>query len=324
LDPFILRNQVRLGISQALLLLYRYLTGIYAQGDLSFVQFLAGYVGGQKRSLKECRILTISGNGIGELEKNLCLQWKLGKLETMTVNPGQMRVIRFIMEVLPEEINQFFEWARSCLNEYPNLQSLLASPGLVAYWQQQCELWQSAELAGRIRLFSGSPWSLTEIGSYDSILLSHAQKLMFGSDGRQLLSLLKPRGILAAIMPVTFRPGELSGPVPARFSDLPAVQNAKERMRKEARQLGYEMPQDLLGKIRWTPASGDIVQYASFSIASPLRSLLIGELLIQSLAADLPDHIRLALLNSALEHVPPSAGAGTETLLILLAEKEAP
>jgi hypothetical protein len=324
LDTFILHNQVRLGISQALLLLYRYLTGIYALGDLSFVQFLAGYVGGQKRSLKECRILTISGNGIGELEKNLCLQWKLTGLETMTVSPGQMRIIRFLMEVSPEEANQFFEWARGSLNEYPNLQSLLASPGLAAYWQQQCELWQSSELAGRTRLFSGSPWTLKETEHYDIILLSHAQKLLFVSDGRNLLSLLKPRGILAALMPVTFCPRELSGLVPARFSDLPVVQSAKERMWNEARRLGYERSQDLPGKIHWKPASGNIVQYVSFSIASPLRSLLIGELLIESLAADLPNHIRLALLNSALEQVPPSAGAGTETLLILLAEKEAP
>ena len=52
-----------MGISQALLLLYRYLTGIYALGDLSFVQFLAGYVCGKGRSLDGCRILTVSGNG---------------------------------------------------------------------------------------------------------------------------------------------------------------------------------------------------------------------------------------------------------------------
>ena len=98
MDTFKLSNQVRLGISEALLLLYRYLTDIYALGDLSFVQFLGGYIRGRKRSLDGCRILTVSGNGIGELEKLLCLQWKFDYLETMAVRPAQMRLMRFLMD----------------------------------------------------------------------------------------------------------------------------------------------------------------------------------------------------------------------------------
>ena len=323
MDTFTLSNQVRLGISQALLLLYRYLTGIYALGDLSFVQFLTGYVSGKKRSLDGCRVLTISGNGIGELEKSLCLQWNVEHLETMSVNPAQMRILRLMREASSDEVEAFFGWARNCLNDFPNLRSLLLSPGLVAYWQQQGAFWQSSELSGRIHLFSGSPWSISPAQGYDAILLSHGQNLLLSSDARSLCAFLKPNGILAVLMPVIFHPAGLQGPLPSRFSDLPVVREAKERMRAEARASGYEIPGDRPVNIRWTLAPDDVVRYVSFSIASPLRSLLIGELLIQTLAAELPDTVRLTLLESALERVPLGAGAGTETLLILLAEKGA-
>ncbi|MDY6876664.1 MAG: hypothetical protein SWK90_10760 [Chloroflexota bacterium] len=321
MDTFNLSNQVRLSISQALLLLYRYLTGIYALGDLSFVQFLGGYVHGKKHSLDGGHILTVSGNGIGELEKMLCLQWKFDHLETMAVSPSQMRIVRFLMDATPNEVATFFEWAQDCLRDYPNLQALLASPGLVAYWQQQCELWQSPGLKGHVQLFGGSPWDMPTTEAYDAILLSHAQQLLRDSDAKHLLSYLKPGGWLAVLMPVIFRPVTLQQQMPARFSDSPAVKAAKQRMRKEAQHLGYEMPNGQPVHIRWTLAPEDTAHVVSFSIASPLRSLLIGELLIYSLAAELPDGTRLALLESALADISPAAGAGTEALLILLAEK---
>ena len=321
MDTFKLSNQVRLSISQALLLLYRYLTGIYALGDLSFVQFLGGYVRGKKRSLDGCRILTVSGNGIGELEKMLCLQWKFDHLETMAVSPAQMRVMRLLIDATPSEVAEFFEWAQGYLRDYSNLQTLLTSPGLVAYWQQQCELWRSPELKGRVRLFGGSPWDMPTTETYDAILLSHAQQLLRDNDARHLLSYLRPGGWLAALMPVIFHPDALRQQMPARFSDSPAVEAAKQRMREEARHLGYEMPDGQPVHIRWALAPDDTAHVVSFSIASPLRSLLIGELLIYSLVAELPDGTRLALLESALADISPAAGAGTEALLILLAEK---
>jgi hypothetical protein len=324
MDTFTLSNQVRLGIPQALLLLYRYLTGIYALGDLSFVQFLAGYLGGKNRSLDGCRVLTVSGNGIGELEKALCLQWRIGQLETMSVNPAQMRILRLMMEASPDEIAAFFAWAQEKLRGCPNLRDLLSSPGLEAYWKEQRVLWQSPELTGRVRLFSGSPWNVSSEQEYDAIFLSHSQRLFVENEGKSLCSLLKPRGILAALMPVIFHPADIRGRIPLRFSDLPVVREAKEKMRNEARCLGYELPEDGPVNIRWTLGPEDILHYVSFSIASPLRSLLIGELLIQTLAFELPEAVRESLLESALDRIPPGAGAGTETLLILLAEKRIP
>jgi len=321
MDSFKLHNQVRLGVSEAFLLLYRYLTGIYALGDLSFVHFLGGYVRGRKGTLDSCRILTVSGNGMGELEKALCLQSKLDHLETMAVSPAQMRIMRFLMEGSREEVAKFFEWAQGRLKDCPNLQALLSSPGLVSYWQQQCEIWQSSELKGRVRLFGGTPWDIAATEIYDAILLSHAQKLLRLNDGKRLLSYLKPGGWLAALMPVIFRPEALQEHMPARFSDSPPVKAAKERMRAEVRRLGYETHDGQPEHIRWTLSPDDTVDVVSFSIASPLRSLLIGELLIQSLGAEMPDDIRLAMLESAIADVPEGAGAGTETLLILLAEK---
>lgn len=321
MDTFILGNHVRLGISQALLLLYRYLTGIYALGDLSFVHFLSGYVRGKKHTLDGQQILTVSGNGIGELEKMLCLQWKFDYLETMAVNPAQMGIMRLLLDAQPEEVEGFFGWARERLGSYRQLQELFASPGLVAYWQQQCAVWRAHDLKRRVRLFGGSPWDLPETQLYDAILLAHAQRLLCQSDAKSLLSRLKPGGRLAALMPVIFRPAALRIPTLARFSDLPAVQSARQRMRQEARRLSYELADGQPVHVRWALEPEDTVHVVSFSIASPLRSLLIGELLIESLAAEVPDVVRLTLLESALSEASPTAGAGTETLLILLAEK---
>lgn len=322
MNTFELNNQVRLSISQALLLLYRYLTDIYALGDLSFVQFFGGVVRGKKRSLDGCRVLTISGNGIGELEKTLCLQWNLDQLETMAVSPGQMRVFRLLKDAASKEVTEFFKWAQSCLSDYANLRGLLSSPGLVAYWQQQCNLWQTTELRGRVRLFGGSPWDMPTTETYDAMLLSHAQNLFTDNNAKDLFSHLKPGGWLAALMPVIFHPDGLDKRMPTRFSDIPVIEEAKQRMREEARRLGYELDVGQPVHINWALAEEDTVHIVSFSIASPLRSLLIGELLIQSLASELPEATMLGLLESALSEIPARAGAGTEALLILIAEKE--
>lgn len=321
MDRFKLKNQVRLGTSQALLLLYRYLTGIYVLGDLSFVQFLSGYMRGKKRDLESSRILTVSGNGIGELEKMVCLQWKLEALETMAVSPAQMGIMRLLMDSTPDEVAEFFNWAQECLRDYPNLKALINSPGLVAYWQQQCDLWQSPELKERVRVVGGSPWDIPATESYNAILLSHAQKLLRDGDAKHLLSHIKPGGWLATLTPVIFRPDEFNERMPARFSDSSYIQVAKQRMRTEAGRLGYEMPNGQPVHIRWEPAPDDTFHVVSFSIPSPLQSLLIGELLIQSLVAELPDAVRLPLLESSVADIPSGAGAGTEVLLILLTEK---
>ena len=321
-DSFTLRNNVRLSRSHALLLLYRYLTGIYALGDLSFVQFLSGYLRGEKRTLDEPRILAVSGNGMGELEKMLCLQWTNSRLDTMAVSPFHMQIMRLFLDASAEEVSDLFAWAQESVGEYPNLQTLFDSPGLVNYWRQQIEIWKSSDLKGRLRLFSGSPLDLEMEQTYDAIVLSHAQKLLGQNSAQQILPLLKPGGVLAALMPVVFGPVGLKQPMSARFSDLPAVQYAKQNYREGARDLGYGMSEEQPLHVDWPITNETTVQVVTFSIASPLRSLLIGELLIQSLDADLQDDARFSLLESALSDIAPTTQAGTESLLILIYQKE--
>ena len=323
MDSFVMTNGVRLEMSQALLLLYRYLTGIYVLGDLSFVQFLGGFLRGQGGGLDESEVLTVSGNGIGELEKMLCLQWQTSRLDTMAVKPSHMRIMRFLQEATAEDVSEFFGWARDSVDEYPSLKGLLDSEGLLAYWQQQCELWRSAELTGRVRLLGGSPWNMPATETYDVVILSHAQTLLFERDARDILAHLNPNGFLVALMPVVFGPKNLRQDLPARFSDLPEVQQAKSSIRDQARNLGHEIPDKEPAQIMWVPVEDTTSHVVSFSIATPLRSLLIGELLILSLEFDLQDAVRMQLLESVLSSVSPSSGAGTEALLILISQKGA-
>ena len=321
MDLHKLGNNVRFGVSDTLVLLYRYLSDVYTLGDLSFAQFLGGYTRGIGKDLAESRILTVSGNGIGELERVLCLQWG-GDLEAMAVSPENMRILRLLTGASPGEVEGLFEWAGQRLQEYPNLRSLLESSGLVSFWQQQCELWQSPEIKDRVHLFGGEPFGLPQDEAYDAILLSHAQKLLRTRDAKELLPSLKPGGVLAVLTPATFRPDGSEISVPARFADQEAVKAAKAGMRQAAERLGYDMPDMAPANIHWALSPSDTVHVVTFSLASPLRSMLIGELLIYSLAADLPDTTRFSLLESALDGIAPGAGAGTETLLILLMQKE--
>lgn len=321
LETFRFDNQVRMGISHAILLLYRYLTGIYMLGDLSFVQFIAGFLRGKHRTLDHGRILAVSGNGIGELEKLLCLQWQLDNPEAMSTTPAQMHVMRFLMDASAQGVNEFFNWAQQRVANHPCLKELFASPGLVPYWQQECANWQSSQFNGKVHLYGGSPWDLPAAEVYDAIFLSHAQRLLLEKDAKQLLSLLKPGGLLAAVLPVIFHPLGVHEKMPSRFSDLPVVESAKRMMREDAARLGYELPDGRPIHVNWTLTEGDLIHLVSFSVASSIRNLLVGELLIYSLGATLPDPVRLTLLETALAQVQPGAGTGTESLLILLAEK---
>ena len=80
------------------------------------------------------------------------------------------------------------------------------------------------------------------------------------------------------------------------------------------------MPEEQPLHVHWPMTDETTVQVVTFSIASPLWSLLIGELLIQSLDADLQDDARYSLLESALSNTAPITEAGTESLLILINE----
>lgn len=319
---FTLPNQVRLNLSQALLLLYRYLTSIYVLGDLAFVQFVDGYLSGRGQRLDGGRVLTISGNGIGELERLLCLQWSLECLHTQAVSPVQMATMRFVLEASPDEVVGFFDWTRERLSDFPHLRSLFDSPGLVNYWQQQCRLWQSVTFENRVQLFGGTPWDIPETECYDAILMSHAQRLFCTRDAKELLRLVAPGGCLTILTPVLFRPKTLGDPVPARFADLPSVRKAKQKMAAAAKDLGYELLPDHEVTVTWSNPDRDLRNVVSFAIASPLQSLVVGELLILSLNVNMPERIRLTLLEASLNELSQVDEVGTEALLIMLTQKE--
>ena len=177
-SSFLLNNGVRLGILEAQLLLYRYLTDIYLLGALSVVQFIDGYLRGRGKELSANRALSVAGNGVGEIEKLLLLQWEVKTLDIMTVTASQMRVMRMLLEAEGEEISRVFQWAVDKVTDFADLKELLESPGLTDYWIQENEAWKSNDLRDRVRLFSGSPWEIPSGDMYDVALLFHAQRLM--------------------------------------------------------------------------------------------------------------------------------------------------
>ena len=319
---FALNNDINFSLWHPVLLLFRYLTSIYLLGDLSLVQFVNGFSAGKRGDSDEpLDILTVSGNGIGELQILLATDPRVRRLDVMSVKPLQMHIMRMLTEATPEQIDALWQWAQEQTADYPLLSEAFNSPGLSGFWKQECTKWQAAETCGKLRLLGGRPWDLPEKPTYDLIAMSHAQTLLETRDAKELLTRLKPGGVLGAVMPTEFAP-EHGHVFPPRFSDLDVVKNAKAQLRDQAAQRGYDLPPaGQHGRATWTVGEADVFDLASFFIARPLRTLLMGELLIYSLQVDMPDSVRMALLESALEDVPPGHGAGVEVLRIMLAQQ---
>ena len=317
---FELTKDIHLGLWHTVLLLFRYLTSIYLLGDLSLVQFVNGFTAGRRREGEQLDVLSLSGNGIGELQILLASDPRVGKLDAMSVKPIQMHIMRMLTESSPEQIDALWQWAQEQTKDYPCLSEAFSTPGLTGFWKQECAKWQ-AEYRGKLRLLGGRPWDLPEKPTYDVIAMSHPQTLLETHDAKDLLTRLKPGGVLAAIMPTEFAP-EHGHSFPPRFSDLPVVKDAKAALRADAGDRGYELAAaSQHGRATWTVGETDVFDIVSFFIARPMRTLLMGELLIYSLQADMPDNVRLALVESALEGVQPGLGAGVEVLRIMLAER---
>jgi len=317
---FALSNNVRMGLSHVLLLLYRYLTSVYFVGDLSVVQFLSGLRIGRKKSNEDMNILTVSGNSIGEAQLLLASQHRVRNLDVMTVQPKQMHIMRMLIDSAPEQIIALWKWAKEQTADYPYLNEASQTPGLSAYWLAEWAKWQSEGLRDKITLVGGLPWSLPAEPTYDMILLSHAQQILYDHDAKELKACLTPGGLLASVMPVGFGPRTYAE-LPVRFSDTEAVLRAKREMRRQAHQRGYDLPEAMSRLARWSPAPDDVFEIVPFFIARAMRSMLVGELLIYSLQTDMPDGVRLPLLESCIEHVQPGLGAGMDVYQILVTQK---
>ena len=320
---FALTNEIHLGLWHTVLLLFRYLTSIYLLGDLSLMQFVNGYTAGRRRSDEALDILSLSGNGIGELQILLASDPRIRQLDVMSIKPIQMHIMRMLTEADGDQVDALWQWARQQTRDYPCLSEAFATPGLSAFWQEECAKWQGEESRGKLRLLGGRPWDLPEKPTYDVIALSHPQTLLETHDAKDLVSRLNPGGVLAAVMPVEFAPAD-GETFPPRFSDLAVVKDAKATLREQAHGRGYELPMASdHGRATWTRTQDDVFETVSFFIARPMRTLLLGELLIYSLQADMPDTVRMSLLETALENVQPGMGAGVEVLRIMLAERPA-
>jgi len=317
---FRITDGVHLGISHAVLLLYRYLTHVYFLGDLSLVQFINGYDLGRRRKQTDLRVLTVSGNGVGELQMLLASDPRVSRVDLMTVKPMQMHIMRMLSEASAERIEQLWAWAREQTRDYPILSEAFSAAGLEAYWQEECAKWQKEVDHGKVMPVGGSPWSLVPEPTYDAILLSHAQTVLYERDAKGLMACLKPGGLLALVMPIVFAP-PTDQPVPSRFADTAMVRETKAKMRELARAHGYDLHAAVPQRVQWTRDEDDVFQVVSFMITRPMRSLLTGELLIYSLQANMPDSLRLSMLEAALVDVPPGMAAGRDVYQLMLAEK---
>jgi len=76
-------------------------------GDLSFVQFLSGYARSRKHNLEGSRVLTLSGNGIGELEKIYMSAVEAQSPGNIDGHASSDGIMRFLMETSQDEVRKF-------------------------------------------------------------------------------------------------------------------------------------------------------------------------------------------------------------------------
>ncbi len=285
---------LRLRPSHLLLMIYRYLSGIYQLGDLFALNYIKGFLDGNSAQPKPKRILTVSGHGIGEAETWLAKCLSDCEIHTISFRLIDTQLLQFLREAEARDIEIVFSKFAEMVAPYQMLSELVSEPGLVPYW---CE--QAAEIKyyfrqKKITVFSDHPLRINPSHSYDLIYVSHGLEYFSIEVAKKLQRHLSPQGWLAILMPPQ---GDSSnGDMSGRFSNSGIMREANARFRKLLNQGGYVLEPQSMPHFDLTPLATRR-ELSRFSVLASANSVLIGELILSSLNEHIPDRARLEVLN---------------------------
>lgn len=284
---------LRLRPSHLLLMVYRYLSGIYQTGDLSALSYVKGFIDGRSMEPPR-RILTISGHGIGEAE-----MWLASRIEGSSVDAISFRLIdtqllQFLRAAEQRDIETVFARFATMVSSYDVLRGLIADPGLVPYWSDQAAELKYWFQERRLSVYSDDPLRIAPPRPYDLIYVSDGSQFFTHEALQKLRSVLRPGGLLAVLLPwqrdrVETKEGH------RRFAGSALALEARRLFRAALEARGYT-----LGPFAAEPVELDGValrrELIRFSVLAPANAVLMGELILSSLYEHISDRSRLEVL----------------------------
>jgi len=163
--------KLRLRPSHLLLMIYRYLSGVYQAGDLFALNYIKGFLDGNSAS-KPTRILTVSGHGIGEAETWLAERIEDCHIDTVSFRLIDTQLLHFLRSAEPSDIEAVFSRFAEMVTPYELLSQLASNPGLIPYWCNQAQHIKHYFQQGKIAVFSDHPLRIDTPGRYDLIYVS--------------------------------------------------------------------------------------------------------------------------------------------------------
>lgn len=287
---------LRLRPSHLLLLLYRYLSGVYQVGDLSALNYIKGFLNGTAARRTLAQVLTVSGHGIGEAEMWLAERVPDCEIETVSFRLIDTQLLQFLRSAEAADIETVFAKFTKIVAPYPVLSELVAAPGLVPYWCEQSKAIRRLSQRKKLVAFSDSPLEIPASKYYDLIYASHGVPFLTLEAVDRLRRRLSPGGLVAVLLPA---PEDRSGPgtsAVGRFANSAPVQEAKEMFRKLLEKRGYVLAAESASglDLSGVAARHEVIH---FGVLAPADSVLLGELILSSLYEHISDRARLEVLN---------------------------
>jgi hypothetical protein len=286
-------STLRLRPSHLLLLIYRYVSGVYQAGDLFALNYIKGFLDAQPESRPK-NILTVSGHGIGEAEVWLADRFDDCHIDTVSFRLIDTQLLHFLRATEPNQIETVFSRFAEMVSEYEFLSELVSSPGLVPYWCNQAQQLKSYFQSQRIAVFSDHPCRLSSARGYDLIYVSQGTQYLSIDASNNLREHLAQNGRLAILAPHVSDNGNCKGSV--RFASAETVLAAKALFKSSLKARGYVlagMPESTLD----LSAMASRTEISRFSVLATAKSVLLGELILASLGEHISDRARLQVLN---------------------------
>jgi hypothetical protein len=285
--------KLRLRPSHLLLMIYRYLSGVYQAGDLFALNYIKGFLDGNSAS-KPTRILTVSGHGIGEAETWLAERIEDCHIDTVSFRLIDTQLLHFLRAAEPSDIEAVFSRFAEMVAPYELLSKLASNPGLVPYWCNQAQHIKHYFQQRKITVFSDHPLRIDNPGRYDLIYVSQGTQYFSIEAAEKLRQRLACKGWLAVLAPPSN--GHFNGNGSVRFASAKIVLEAKALFRSLLQAQGYVLAS--LAEPTLDLSSLAIrSEISRFNVLATANSVLLGELILASLGEHIPDRTRLQVLN---------------------------
>jgi SAM-dependent methyltransferase len=294
-----------------LLMLSRYISGVYQLGDLTALSYFKGFLDGSNQRQSVSRILSISGHGIGDPEIWLSHAFPDAAIDALSFRLVDTQLLQFLRGAGPAGVAQVFAQFRTATEQLSGLRDLMDDPGLVPYWQLQAAEWGDGRR--RVSVFSTSPLRLPEGRAYDVIYVSNSARYLQPAALDALRRHLAPGGRMAVL-------AASNAADPAdQFFKSPYVRQGCDLLDRLLEQHGYSAVCQA-HQVTDTDDPSTRRELIRFTIPAAPKSVLVGELLLYSMHEHITDRVRLQVLSDVLRDVPPAEVIARETLELSLIE----